>query len=188
MIAGIVGKVVQKSGNTIHLSTNSGIVFEIVCDMQTSEELEEGKDCYLHTFMIISQEGVTLYGFSDEKKKNLFLSLIKVSRLGPKTALKLLSSEDVDNLITMIASQDIEGLSKLPGISKKTAERIVMELKGEFENVDIKDMKVYHESLEALVSLGYPERLAREVVKEVLKEGMTTSEVIKKALKILSRR
>ncbi|MCD6551502.1 Holliday junction branch migration protein RuvA [Thermotoga sp.] len=188
MIAGIHGKVVQKMGNVALVLTDFGIVFEIVCDMQTSQELEENKECYLHTFLSISQDSVTLYGFSDKRKKDLFLSLTKVSRLGPKTALKILSSEDVDTLISMIASQDVEGLSKLPGISRKTAERIVMELKGEFENVGLKDMRTYRESLEALVSLGYPERQARKVIKEVLRDGMSTSEVIKEALRILSRR
>ncbi|PLV57557.1 Holliday junction branch migration protein RuvA [Thermotoga sp. SG1] len=188
MIAGIYGKVVEKNGNTVFISTNSGIVFEIACDTQTCEELEENRECYLYTFLSVSQDGVALYGFSDKKKKELFLSLMKVSRLGPKTALKILSSEDADTLISMINSQDVEGLSKIPGISRKTAERIVMELKEKFESTVLKDMKTYHESLEALVSLGYPEKQARKAIKEVLKDGMSTSEVIKEALRILSRR
>ncbi|KAF2959341.1 MULTISPECIES: Holliday junction branch migration protein RuvA [unclassified Thermotoga] len=188
MIAGVSGRVLKKSGNVLLVETKSGVVFEIVCDVQTSEEVEEGKECFLHTFLSVSQDGITLYGFSNETKKELFLSLIKVSRLGPKTALKIISNEDAETLVAMIASQDVEGLSKLPGISKKTAERIVMELKDEFESAGIKDMRIYHESLEALVSLGYPEKQAREAVKHVYKEGMKTSELIKEALKFLSHR
>nr|CAI44281.1 holliday junction DNA helicase [Thermotoga petrophila RKU-10] len=188
MIAGISGRVLKKSGNVLLVETKSGVVFEIVCDVQTSEEVKEGEECFLHTFLNVSQDGITLYGFSNERKKELFLSLTKVSRLGPKTALKIISNEDAETLVTMIASQDVEGLSKLPGISKKTAERIVMELKDEFESAGIKDMRIYHESLEALVSLGYPEKQAREAVKHVYREGMKTSELIKEALKFLSQR
>lgn len=72
MIAGIYGKVVEKNGNTVFVSTNSGIVFEIACDTQTCEELEENRECYLYTFLSVSQDGVALYGFRIGKRRIFF--------------------------------------------------------------------------------------------------------------------
>lgn len=188
MIAVLKGKVVQKNGNVVLLETGCGIVFEVICDLPTSDELETGREASLHVVMSISQEGVSLYGFSNEQKKALFLSLLKVTGLGPRTALKIVSNEEVENVVAMIATQDVEGLSKIPGVGKKLAERIVTELKNQFEGVKVKNLSAYHEAVEALVSLGYPEKEARKVVKEVVKPGLSTSEIIRQALRVLSKR
>ncbi len=187
MIELIEGIYKGRSEGKILVSIN-GIVFGIITDAESFSEFNEGDKILVYTKLIVSQEDMTIYGFDSKVKKETFEKLIKVSKLGPKTAIKILSSTTVDFLSNAIATGDVEKLSSIPGIGRKTAERMITELKYEFEIVEVNEEML--EAIEALVSLGYSKTQARNAVSKVLKETPNinnVSRIIKEALKILAK-
>lgn len=185
MIGALRGKLLKKEGTKAYIDVN-GIIFEVNCDLFSLNELEEGKEIFIYTLMLINQEEINLFGFSNEKRKFLFQKLIKVSKLGPKTALKILSSSDASEIAGLIVSEDVARLSKIPGIGRKTAERIIAELKDQVKEIASEKTMEIMEAIEALTALGYSENVARKCVRKVAKPGMDVSEIIKKALKEMS--
>lgn len=165
-----------------------GITLGIVTDAESFSEAKEGERVTVFVKMIVSQDDISLYGFDSKIKKEAFEKLIKVSKLGPKTAVKILSSTSVEFLSNAIASGDVERLASIPGIGRKTAERIITELKDEFEPTEVDEKSL--EAIEALVSLGYSKTQARTAVKKVIKElgeSGNVSKIIKESLKVLSK-
>jgi Holliday junction DNA helicase RuvA len=140
------------------------------------------------TFLAVRENALDLYGFTTKEELHFFELLMTVSGIGPKSAMSILSVASIQNLKHAIANQDISHLTKVSGVGKKNAEKIVLELKdkldGEFmsgepsNNSDV-------DALEALKSLGYGEREVREALKKV-KDGKDAGEKIRKALKLLS--
>ncbi|QTA38586.1 Holliday junction branch migration protein RuvA [Thermosipho ferrireducens] len=149
-----------------------------------------GSEIKFYTKLIISEDNITLYGFGEEKKLRLFEKLISVSKLGPKTALKILSTNNVEEIVAKIINEDAKGLSQLPGIGKKTAERIIMELKDNLAEFNVsfseKDKKM-QEAIEALTTLGFSPNQSRKAVNSVAETNDSLDEIIKKALKHLTR-
>ncbi len=164
----------------------SGIGIEVFMDDASLSLLKVGEEVTVHTAVIFGDEP-KIYGFLEQEKREMFLRLLTVSKLGPKTALKMLSSVDVESLVSMIVSGDVEAISKLPGVGKKMAERIVAELKDSVSDMGVSGIRV-HEAVEALKALGYTTAEALKAVREVAHEGMDVSEMVKKALSILMRR
>ncbi|MGC8820216.1 MAG: Holliday junction branch migration protein RuvA [Fervidobacterium sp.] len=166
----------------------SGIVLGIVTDAESFSDKKEGEEIRVYAKFLITQEDISLYGFDSNSKKEVFEKLIKVSKLGPKTAVKILSSTSIEFLSNAIATGDVEKLSTIPGIGRKTAERIIAELKDEFETVEVDESSI--EAIEALVSLGYSRTQARNAVTKVIKEMPikgNISKIIKEALKVLAK-
>ncbi|MCX7653845.1 MAG: Holliday junction branch migration protein RuvA [Fervidobacterium sp.] len=185
MIEIIEGIYVGRSEGKILVSVG-GIVLGIYTDAESFSEVQEGVKIAVFAKVIISQDDILLYGFDSKAKKEAFEKLIKVSKLGPKTAVKILSATNVQYLSNVISSGDVEKLASIPGIGKKTAERIIAELKDEFEPIGVDEK--FSEAIEALVSLGYSKIQARMAVNKVIKEfgdNRNVSQVIKEALKVL---
>ena len=160
MIASLHGKVESMSGDWAIISVN-GIGFQVYMPTSTMSVLgTSGKDVHLHTHLILKEDSATLYGFSSTEELQLFQIFIGVSGLGPKLALSMLSTMSTEQLATAIAAGSVEILTYVPGIGKKMAERIILELKDKIgisfitapaaqlaqENIDV---------LTALTSLGY---------------------------------
>ena len=160
MIASLHGKLESMSGDWAIISVN-GIGFQVYMPTSTMSVLgTSGKDVHLHTHLILKEDGATLYGFSSTEELQLFQILISVSGLGPKLALSVLSTMSAEQVSTAITAGSIEMLTLVPGIGKKMAERIILELKDKIgislitapaaqlaqENIDV---------LTALTSLGY---------------------------------
>ncbi len=157
---------------------------------------KEQSETTLWTYLAVRETALDLYGFSSLSELNFFELLITISGIGPKTALGILNSASVETLQTAVQTDDISHLTKISGIGKKVAEKIVMELKDKVDKFTHSEeskiaMRAAHktenDALEALKSLGYSQIEARDALKEIPKEITKTNEKIKEALKILGK-
>lgn len=155
-------------------------------DLETSSSLKIGEDVELKVQVVFGEEP-RIYGFLSEEKREIFRKLMRVSKVGPRTALKILSFSRVESLVEMVNSEDVESLAKIPGVGRKTAERIITELKGEMVNVPAGSSKVFEEAVQALVALGFSRQDAVRAVKMVFKSDKDVSETIRQALKVISK-
>ena len=195
MIGYIKGKLLSVFDNTIILE-NNGIGYEITCSRQALEKIEKDKVGEVYTYMAVRDDGIFLYGFINLEEKNMFLKLISVSGVGPKMGITILSNMSISDLAIKIATSDIKGLSSVKGLGKKTAERIILELREKVdanikaEEVDIKVVEKAELSKEdddavyALLSLGFSKAESIEAVKQAKEKGARTLEqIISTALK-----
>ena len=206
MIAFIEGDLIECQLNLAIIQVG-GIGYEVHIPLTTSEKLPAlGKEIKLYTQAVYREDAQTLYGFSDRESRDFFRMIVdKVSGIGPKIALNLLGSLSLPTLKTSIASGDVGMLSKAQGLGKKTAERIVVELKdkvlpkgttiesapvssaGAMEDAsgEFNDLGPYQDALSALLTLGYKATEADQAVRkaaDALGQGATTEELIRKAL------
>ena len=146
-----------------------------------------GKDGEVYTYLAVREDGISLYGFSTIEEKNMFLKLITVSGVGPKSGIAILSAIDISSLATMIATEDVKGLSKIKGLGKKTAERIILELRekveasyyeGETKTKKAEDSQEDQDAIIALMSLGFTKTECAKAVKEAKENGANTIEQI----------
>lgn len=129
MIAYLKGKLLYSTADTAVIEVN-GVGYEAYCSASAFSKMTVGGECELYTYLQISeQNGATLYGFSSVEEKNMFLKLISVSGVGPKMGIAVLSSMDASSLAAAIATEDVKRLSSVKGLGKKTAERIILELR-----------------------------------------------------------
>jgi len=193
LIAQIKGILLEKSPTRVVLDAN-GIGYEINIPVSTFEKLPElGKQAHLLTHLHVREDILNLYGFWNDKDRKLFQMLISVSGVGPRVAIAVLSSVSADEFIKAVANENLSILTKVPGIGKKTAQRLVIELKDKLaKRVEISqiptptdEINVIDEAVSALVSLGYRQFEAQKVVEKVARlEGKLPSVeiLIKKAL------
>ncbi len=114
---------------SVLIETSSGIGFEVICSGSAFSSLSGKKEGELYTYLQVSENGTALYGFSSTEEKNMFLKLISVSGVGPKMGIAVLSGLSTGELAAAIATQDVKRLSAVKGLGKKTAERIILELR-----------------------------------------------------------
>ena len=185
----IRGFLVEKSDGFVVLD-NNGIGYEILVSNNTLGNLPlVGEEIMLHTYLQVREDGISLLGFLTKEEKNLFLQLITVSGIGPKSALGILSGASVEDIKKAIFKEDVNLLAKTKGLGKKSAERIIVELKDKI-NVDFisSDEKVgvettiddgiINDCVEVLISLGLNKNEALRLVKANYKENLTSEEII----------
>ncbi|MBO4384156.1 MAG: Holliday junction branch migration protein RuvA [Clostridia bacterium] len=172
----------------------SGVGYELNCSSQTLNKLIEGKPAKLFTHLNISQDAVALYGFYTESERAMFRKLIGVSRIGPKVALSVLSVLTPEDVSLAVLTDNAAAFDRVPGMGRKTAARVILELKEKVESVSPADggsaesgSSVKSEAIAALVSLGYDGAEAGRVVSE-LPDLPTVEETIKSALRKFSKR
>lgn len=189
MIARLHGKLIEKNPPQIVIDCQ-GVGYEVDVPMSTFYNLPEiGEDLIILTEMIVREDASLLFGFLTKNEKNLFRQLLKVNGIGPRTALSMLSSMNAVELSNAIATEQVALLTKVPGIGKKTAERLVLELKDKVSATSIEESIIgtKKEILQALISLGFNEREARSSLKN-LSDGIEVSEGIRLALQHLSKK
>lgn len=128
MIGYIKGSVLSAKGGTV-LLLNGGIGYEIACSAEAYAKLTIGGEGEVYTYMAVREDGISLYGFASPEEKEMFLMLISVSGVGPKLGITVLSGMSLKELVLKIVTADVKGLSAIKGLGKKTAERIVLELR-----------------------------------------------------------
>jgi len=181
MIGFLKGKVVEIIENNVSLDVG-GVGFDIFCSSACLENLEIGKEYLVYTYMNVKEDEMSLYGFSSKEEKSLFLKLISVSGVGPKTAIGILGGMPVNDVAIAIASSDVVKLSKIKGLGKKTAERIILELKekmnevGNSEKQKVKNPPIVEESVLALMSLGFTRAIAQRAVEKAMEKNPKTME------------
>lgn len=173
---------------------NNGIGYRIFASSNTLMSLQIGmKDQMLYTEFHVRDDGVFLYGFVSKEEIDMFNSLLKVSKIGPKTALGILSTLNPNKIKIAIINKDLDILCQAPGIGKKTAERIVFELKDKIDtNIDLEDVddievipNAYDEALAGLMSLGYSRYEVESILRKIELSNMDVEEVIREGLKKL---
>ncbi len=185
MIRRITGKVVGIGRDRVVIDV-CGFGLEVLCPADVIENLRIGEEVTMLTTMTFGDEP-RIYGFLSEEEQRVFERLMRVPKVGPKTALRILSSSDTETLVSMIKSGDHRALSRIPGIGLKTAERIVAELRKEFSDFEVEEIHDFSDALDALVALGYSTKEAISAIKSVAKPGMNVEDIIKGALRFLSK-
>ncbi|CAQ84562.1 MULTISPECIES: Holliday junction branch migration protein RuvA [Photorhabdus] len=202
MIGRLRGIVLEKQPPLVLLETN-GVGYEVHMPMTCFYELPDiGQETVLFTHFVVREDAQLLYGFNDKQERALFRELIKVNGVGPKLALAILSGMSAQQFVSAIEQEAIASLVKLPGVGKKTAERLVVEMKDRFkglngdlfnQNSDINlpatakqttsDADIEAEAAAALVSLGYKPQEASRMVSKVVKPGADCETLIREALR-----
>lgn len=165
-----------------------GVAYELDVPMSTFYGLPAlGENAVLFTQLIVKEDSHTLYGFGTLEERAAFRQLIRISGVGPRTALSVLSGLSVSDLAEAVALQDAGRLTKIPGIGKKTAERLLLELKGKLAEVDSSVAREKpSDVVNALLALGYNDKEAAAAVKG-LQPGLSVAEGIRAALKALAK-
>ena len=192
MIGRVVGVLVEKNPPQI-LVEAAGVGYEIEVPMSTFYNLPaSGERVTLLTHLVVREDAHLLYGFGTDAERRAFRQLLKISGVGPRIALAVLSGMSVGELVEAVAAQESGRLVRVPGIGKKTAERLLLELKGKLGADALSGLAVNREKatasdvINALLGLGYSDKEAQAAVKG-LPEGLSVSEGIRQALKSLAR-
>jgi len=187
MIAHIRGNILQKSPNAVIVECN-GVGYELAISVATYTELgEPGKSAALHVHTHVREDALQLFGFHEQTEKRLFEKLLTISGIGPKLAITVLSGIAAERLVTAIRSGDHATLTKIPGIGKKTAERVVLELKDKLDDLVGSAAAgtgpaqpslgaVAEDVLSALMNLGYPRPVALKAIETASKHPGITSD------------
>lgn len=168
----------------------SGVGYKVLVTTETALEVVPSSPIFLWTHLVVRETSLELFGFLDKETLDTFELLITISGIGPKSALSILNVATPSMLRQAVASEDTTYLTRVSGIGKKNAEKIVLELKDKLKITKEDkgaDMRSEGDALEALVSLGYSERDAREALKRVPKKIEGAGERVKAALKLLSQ-
>lgn len=201
MIGRIRGKLIEKVPPDLLVDVN-GVGYEIQAPMSTFYQLSNlGTEVTLHTHFVVREDAQLLYGFYTQQERRLFRALIKVNGVGPKMALTILSGVDIEEFVRSVHDNDSGALVKLPGVGKKTAERLIIEMRDRLKDwvstdtpfeltmqgspdMPVDTSHIAQEAESALVALGYKAQDASKVISKVRTASMTTSEeLIRAALK-----
>ncbi len=190
MIGRITGTLAEKHPPQILVDVG-GVGYELHVSMATFYNLPAvGEKVSLHTHLTIREDAHLLFGFGSDTERRAFRELIKVSGIGAKTALAVLSGLSVDDLAAAVAAQEAGRLVKTPGIGKKTAERLLLELKGKLDFAAVSlpgaPARASDDVRQALLALGYSDKEAELAIKQLPAE-LSVSEAIRQALKMLSK-
>ena len=201
MIGRLRGTLAEKQPPHLILDVN-GLGYELEVPMTTLYRLPSvGEPLTLHTHLVVREDAQLLYGFASKRERDFFRELIRLNGVGPKLALALMSSLEVDELVRCVQSQDTSALTKVPGVGKKTAERLLVELKDRFkawetvpamfalvpnqpggpDNEPVASAET--DAVSALISLGYKPQEASKAVSAIKEKGLSSEDMIRRALK-----
>lgn len=202
MIGRLTGILAEKRLPNQALIDVGGVGYEVELPMSSFAQLpSEGESVQLTIHHVVREDASLLYGFSSPKEREAFRLLIRVSGIGPKSAILILSGLSAEELYRVIQTEDLNSLTKVPGVGKKTAERLIVELRDKIKALaplDITDDliaassgtlisdgdAIITDAIEALVSLGYSQTEAKKRVNKIAKPGLTLEAIIPLALKL----
>ncbi|OYQ07807.1 Holliday junction branch migration protein RuvA [Pseudomonas mandelii] len=202
MIGRLRGTLAEKQPPHLILDVN-GLGYELEVPMTTLYRLPSvGEPLTLHTHLVVREDAQLLYGFFGKRERDFFRELIRLNGVGPKLALALMSSLEVDELVRCVQSQDTSALTKVPGVGKKTAERLLVELKDRFKAWEVVPAMfalvpnqpggpdapapvatAENDAVSALISLGYKPQEASKAVSAIKDKNLSSEDMIRRALK-----
>ncbi len=196
MIGHLRGRLIRKAPPALIVDVG-GVGYELEAPMSTFYRLPEiGCEILLHTHLVVRDDAHLLYGFATEDERRLFRDLLRVTGIGPKIGLALLSGMDVETFLLCVEAQDVEALTRIPGIGRKTAERLLIEMRdriqalGQLPSAATRAGTVpgpQAEAFAALVALGYRPAEVTRLLKSVDPDGIGTEELIRRALQAAAR-
>ncbi|HEY4126877.1 MAG TPA: Holliday junction branch migration protein RuvA [Gammaproteobacteria bacterium] len=187
MIGFLRGKILRKQPPHLLIDVQ-GVGYEVESPMSTFYDLPEvGAEITLFTHLTIREDAHVLFGFGSEAERRFFRSLIRINGVGPKLALTILSGISLDGFVRCVQENDTAALTRLPGIGKKTAERLVVEMRDRLDDVGAPasagvSANPRDEALSALVSLGYKPQEAAQMLRAIKEDGLSSEELIRRAL------
>ena len=203
MIGRLRGVIIEKQPPEVLLEVG-GVGYEVHMPMSCFYDLPElGKEAVIHTHFVVREDAQLLYGFNHKQERALFRELIKTNGVGPKLALAILSGMTATQFVMSVEREEISSLVKLPGVGKKTAERLVVEMKDRLKGWVSHDLvspaeialpakesplrapDASEEAASALVALGYKPQQASQIVTKVAVEGMSVEAIIRESLRSL---
>ncbi|WP_339214519.1 Holliday junction branch migration protein RuvA [Ornithinibacillus sp. FSL M8-0202] len=204
MISYLRGNLVSIQDEAIIIDVN-GVGYEVVCPNPFAFQDSLNKEFQIHTFFHVREDAQILFGFKNEDQKYLFTRLLSVSGIGPKGALAILAGVNIPDFVAAVEREDDKFLTSFPGVGKKTARQIILDLKGKLTaNFTISDVEVENkttstslssdqlkEAIEALKALGYMDKeikLILPALKKSLTDRTNTDEIIRKALSLLMKK
>lgn len=198
MIGRLRGSLAEKQPPHLLLDVN-GVGYELEVPMTTLYRLPSvGEPVTLHTHLVVREDAHLLYGFFEKRERELFRELIRLNGVGPKLALALMSGLEVDELVRCVQAQDTAALTKVPGVGKKTAERLLVELKDRFKawesmpaiaglvvepHAPLAVSSAENDAVSALISLGYKPQEASKAVAAIKEDGLSSEDLIRRALR-----
>lgn len=202
MIGRLRGTLAEKQPPHLILDVN-GLGYELEVPMTTLYRLPSvGEPLTLHTHLVVREDAQLLYGFASKRERDFFRELIRLNGVGPKLALALMSSLEVDELVRCVQSQDTSALTRVPGVGKKTAERLLVELKDRFKawetvpamfalapnqpggpDASTPVATAENDAVSALISLGYKPQEASKSISAIKEKGLSSEDMIRRALK-----
>lgn len=213
MIGSIRGRLISLDGLTA-LVECAGVGYEVDIPGNLLTELKLGEECFLFTHHVVREDAQILYGFKTKESRLLFREIIKVNGVGPRIGMAILSTFDLHSFVTAVNQNRVNAFVAVPGVGKKTAERIIMDMKDRVDKLRLgerflsstllnaegdgpatdapapenNDAFACEDAVEALISLGYKENLVMTAVKSIYKPQMTTEEIIVAGLAVLAKK
>lgn len=193
MISYLTGTILHKDIKYVVLMTSGGVGYKVYTTLETLGQNSTGQAVELWIHTVVREDALDLYGFSNKRSLDFFELLLTISGIGPKSALGILSATTVDSIIEAITTGESAYLTKIAGIGKKVVEKIILELKGKIgdnfgESSDTSKVgNADVDALEALKSLGYTHKEAKDALDDVSNDIKGTGEKVKAALKLLGR-
>lgn len=201
MIAALTGKLLEKDANSVVIDAG-GIGYEVTIPLSTFYLLgDEGSDVSLRIYTYVREDTLQLFGFSSATERALFLKLITVSGIGPRLAVSMLSGMSPDEIVAAIRTDNLATLTSIPGVGKKTAERMVIELRDKIADIapatapevtagtdGASESDAFEDALSALVNLGYKPKAAERELRKAVREGaeMSVQKLLKRSLQLLA--
>ena len=196
MIALLRGRLIEKRPPVLIIDVN-GVGYELEAPMTTFYDLPASGEFVLHTHLLVREDAQKLYGFSRPQQRDLFRSLLRVNGVGPRVALAILSGLSIDEFMVCMTDQDVERLIRVPGIGRKTAQRLIVEMRDRLSEMSelgltseprvvTKRADPVSDAVSALIALGYKPVEASRVVRNIAGDGLTSEQIIRQALKALS--
>jgi Holliday junction DNA helicase RuvA len=202
MIAFLSGKLLEKHANSVIVEVG-GVGYEVTIPLSTFYELgEPGTEVELRIYTHVREDAIQLYGFKTMRERDLYLKLISVQGIGAKSGVTMLSGMSADEIVAAIRSNDLGRLTAIPGVGRKTAERLVIELRdkvgelaiaaGAAASVSSDELPadaVFDDALSALVNLGYQRSAAERALRKVVQEGteMSVQKLLRRSLQVLAK-
>jgi Holliday junction DNA helicase RuvA len=202
MIAFLSGKLLEKQANSVIVDVG-GVGYEVTIPLSTFYEIgEPGTDIELRIYTHVREDAIQLFGFKTTRERDLYLKLISVQGIGAKSGVTMLSGMSADEIVAAIRSNDLGRLTAIPGVGRKTAERLVIELRDKVSELaaaagaaasisadELPSDVVFDDALSALVNLGYQKAAAERALKKVVQEGtdMSVQKLLRRSLQVLAK-
>jgi Holliday junction DNA helicase RuvA len=198
MIAHLTGKILEKHANMAVIDV-AGVGYEVTIPLSTFYELgEAGSEASLRVHTHVREDAIQLFGFKSGRERDLFLRLVSVQGEGPKLAITMLSGMSADEMVLAIRKEDLARLTGIPGVGRKTAERLVVELRDKVSDLgggsqtvggSLPTDSVFDDALSALINLGYQRPAAEKALNAAAKEGteITVQKLLRRSLQILAK-
>lgn len=203
MIAFLTGKLIEKSANSVIVDVG-GVGYEVAIPLSTFYEIGEvGETVELRVYTNVREDAIQLFGFKTQREKELYLKLISVQGVGAKSGITMLSGMSADEIVAALRTENLAKLTSIPGVGRKTAERLVIELRDKVGELsagvsagasmsaaaEVGSEGVYDDALSALVNLGYQKNAAEKALQQVRKDGVepNVQKLLRAALQRLAK-